>query len=29
MLFIDNMFDHADKGLAYCYGWGWYLSVDF
>jgi len=29
LLFIDNMWDHGHSGLDYCYGWGWYLAVDF
>ncbi|CAD8107262.1 unnamed protein product [Paramecium primaurelia] len=29
LLFIDNMFSHANNGLSYCFGWGWYLSNDF
>jgi peptidoglycan/LPS O-acetylase OafA/YrhL len=29
MFFIDNFGDHGPSGLDYCFGWGWYLAVDF
>lgn len=29
LLFIDNFMDHGPNGMDYCFGWGWYLAVDF
>jgi hypothetical protein len=29
LLFIDNFGDHGPNGRHYCFGWGWYLAVDF
>lgn len=29
LLFIDNFGDHGKGGTDYCFGWGWYLAVDF
>lgn len=29
MFFIDNFEDHGPNGMDYCFGWGWYLAVDF
>jgi peptidoglycan/LPS O-acetylase OafA/YrhL len=29
MLFIDNFGNHGPVGRDYCFGWGWYLAVDF
>lgn len=29
LLFIDNFMDHGASGMDYCFGWGWYLAVDF
>ena len=29
LLFIDNFMDHGPSGMDYCFGWGWYLAVDF
>ena len=29
MFFVDNFADHGPAGLDYCFGWGWYLAVDF
>ena len=29
MFFIDNFGDHGPNGMDYCFGWGWYLAVDF
>jgi len=29
MFFIDNFGDHGPSGMDYCFGWGWYLAVDF
>jgi hypothetical protein len=29
LLFIDNLFQHENNGLEYCFGWGWYLANDF
>lgn len=29
MFFIDNFNDHGPSGMQYCFGWGWYLAVDF
>lgn len=29
VFFIDNFGDHGPSGQDYCFGWGWYLSVDF
>lgn len=29
MAFIDNFEDHGPSGMNYCFGWGWYLAVDF
>ena len=29
MFFIDNFGDHGPVGIDYCFGWGWYLAVDF
>jgi hypothetical protein len=29
VFFIDNFGDHGPNGMDYCFGWGWYLAVDF
>jgi hypothetical protein len=29
MFFIDNFANHGPSGQDYCFGWGWYLAVDF
>lgn len=29
LLFVDNFGDHGPSGIDYCFGWGWYLAVDF
>ena len=29
MFFIDNFGNHGPNGRHYCFGWGWYLAVDF
>lgn len=29
MFFLDNFDDHGPSGMDYCFGWGWYLAVDF
>ncbi len=29
MFFIDNFGNHGTNGMDYCFGWGWYLAVDF
>jgi peptidoglycan/LPS O-acetylase OafA/YrhL len=29
MFFIDNFGNHGPSGMDYCFGWGWYLAVDF
>jgi peptidoglycan/LPS O-acetylase OafA/YrhL len=29
MFFIDNFGYHGATGIDYCFGWGWYLAVDF
>jgi peptidoglycan/LPS O-acetylase OafA/YrhL len=29
MFFVDNFADHGPSGMKYCFGWGWYLAVDF
>ena len=29
LLFVDNFVDHGPSGMDYCFGWGWYLAVDF
>lgn len=29
MFFLDNFGDHGPSGMDYCFGWGWYLAVDF
>lgn len=29
MFFLDNFEDHGPNGMDYCFGWGWYLAVDF
>jgi hypothetical protein len=26
---MDNFGDHGPNGRHYCFGWGWYLAVDF
>ena len=29
LFFIDNFKNHGPSGQKYCFGWGWYLAVDF
>ncbi len=29
IFFIDNFQNHGPSGQKYCFGWGWYLAVDF
>lgn len=29
LLFVDNFGNHGPSGMDYCFGWGWYLAVDF